>query len=215
MSKLRLPSKTSKRQQAFERIIAQFLFKLKLKFPKHITDKRIFLSLIISEYIKQQLPTRFPCRWGVIRKPVTFLEELGDDAWSLAGVKDFLKFYHKRREVNRAHNRRRAEKWFKGAKTPSKSETWEIGKNIERDLNEYGKKWDIECYVDEIVAWSAEGFTIKIIIGPFTEIFSWSGTKEELLAYLKELVKDCLNHPEEMKEYREEMKDIREEIEIE
>lgn len=39
------------------------------------------------------------------------------------------------------------------------------------------------------------------------EWFGWKGSKEELTEYLKGLVKECLNYPEELKEIWEEMEE--------
>ena len=78
-------------------------------------------------------------------------------------------------------------------------------------MNEYGKKWRISCHLDEIYFYSNLesdfDILIKMEIGPFTECSRLQGTKEEVIDYLKGLVKECLNYPEELQkmwDYEEE-----------
>lgn len=202
-----MPGKSTKKQQAYERIIAQMMDKTKLGFPGAIKDKEEFLEAVIKRCRKTGFEKKFKCKWGWVKKPIEFLENIKEEEWTIEGVKEFYMFYKSRRATRQKHSKMRVEEWIKPLNLPSKKKVWEIGKEIERELNEYGKKWNIESYLIEIVYWASSGYEIKIGIGPFVEWFRWKGSKEGLTEYLKELVKECLNYPEELEEMWEEIEE--------
>lgn len=188
MSELHLPIKGLKRKQAYERIIAQIMDKIKLNFPKEIEEKEQFLDKVIDRCEERGFTKKFKCRWGWVKRPIEFLESMKEEEWEIEGVKEFYKFYKSKKGIRS----KKVKEMYKALKLPSRKKVWEIGKEIERELNEYGKKWNIESYLIEIVYWASSGYEIKIGIGPFVEWFGWKGSKEELTEYLKGLVKECL-----------------------
>ena len=204
MTKLVLPQKKKKKQQAYERIIAQIMDKTRLGFPGKINDKEEFIQAVIKRCNKVSFDKKFQCKWGWISNPITFLEELNDKDWEIAGVLEFYSFYQSQRAEKRKKHKRYFERHIKPLNLPKKQRAWEIGKEIERELNEYGKQWRISCWLDEIIFYSNLEtdfhILIKIQIGPFTEFSELQGTKEEVINYLKGLVKECLNYPEELQE---------------
>jgi hypothetical protein len=218
MTNLVLPQKQTKKQQAYERINVQIMDKTRLGFPGKINDKDEFIQTVIKRCNKVVFDKKFQCKWGWISNPITFLESLNDDDWEIEGVREFYKFYLSKKAERKKKRKRYYEKYIKPFNLPKKREAWEIGKEIERELNEYGKKWRISCWLDEIIFYSnlESDFhiLIKIQIGPFTEFSELRGTKEEVIDFLKGLVKECLNYPEELQEmweYEEECERLSEE----
>ena len=175
----------------------------KLYLPKAIEDKEEFLDKVIDRCEEKGFTKKFQCKWGWVKRPIEFLESMKEEEWEIEGVKEFYKFYKSKKGIRS----KKVKEMYKALNLPSRKEVWEIGKEIERELNEYGKKWKIESYLIEIVYWASSGYEIKIGIGPFVEWFEWKGSKEELTEYLKGLVKECLNYPEELKEMWEEMEE--------
>ena len=109
------------------------------------------------------------------------------------GVREFHRFYQNRRAEKKKKQKRFYERNIKPLNLPRKSRAWEIGKEIEKELNEYGKQWKISCWLKEIVFYSnlETDFHIKIEIeiGPFTELSELQGTKQEVIDYLKGQIK--------------------------
>ncbi len=194
MTKLVLPQKQKKKQQAYERIIAQIMDKTRLDFPSKINGKQQFLQAIIKRCEKTRFDKKFQCKWGWISNPIDFLEDLNDEDWEIAGVKEFYRFYQSKRAERKQKHKRYYEKYIKPFNLPKKQRAWAIGKEIEQELNEYGKQWGISSWLDEIIFYSNLesdfDILIKMQIGPFTEFSRLQGTKEEVIDCLKGLVKE-------------------------
>ena len=193
MTKLVLPEKQKKKQQAYERIIAQIMDKTRLGFPGKIEDKEEFIQAVIKSCNKVDFGKKFQCKWGWISNPINFLENLNDEDWEIAGVREFYRFYQSKRAERKQKQKRYYETYIKPFNLPKKQRAWEIGKEIEQELNEYGKQWGISCWLDEIIFFSNLesdfDIIIKMEIGSFTEISRLRGTKEEVIDCLKGLVK--------------------------
>ena len=151
MTKLVLPQKQKKKQQAYERIIAQIMDKTRLGFHGKINDKEEFLQVIIKRCNKVGFEKKFKCKWGWISNPINFLESLNDEDWEIAGVREFYRFYQSKRALRKKKSREYYEKYIKPLNLPNKKEVWAIGKEIERELNEYGKKWRISSDLKGII----------------------------------------------------------------
>lgn len=174
MNKLYLPQKQNHKQQAYERIIAQIMGKIKLNFPKEIKDKEQFLNEVISKCEEKGFTKKFQCKWGWVKRPIEFLESMKEEEWEIEGVKEFYRFYKSKKGIRSKKVKER----YKALKLPSRKKVWEIGKEIERELNEYGKKWEIESYLIEIVYWASSGYEIKIGIGPFRSGLDGKGVRK-------------------------------------
>lgn len=189
MTKLQLPKSEIKRKKAYGRIIAEIMDKTRLSFPKKIKEKEEFIQAVIERCNTVGFNEKLPCKWGLISNPIIFLEGLNEEDWEIEGVKEFHKFYQTRRAEKREKHKRFYEKNIKPLNLPKKSRAWEIGKEIEQELNEYGKQWRISCWLKEILFYSnlESDFhiLIEIDIGPFTEFSELRGTKEEVVEYLK------------------------------
>ena len=98
MSKLSLPTSSSARKEAIERIIAQFLSKTGIKYEEQPRDKRKFLDNIIEKITankERYVNTR--CKWGLIDNPIRLLESFHNQEWELEGVEPFYVRYHKKK----------------------------------------------------------------------------------------------------------------------
>ena len=83
MTKLHLPKSEYKRKQAYGSIIAQIMDKTRLSFPKKIREKEAFLQVVIEGCNEVDFNGKLPCKWGLISKPIEFLENLIDDEWAI------------------------------------------------------------------------------------------------------------------------------------
>ena len=193
--------------------------KTRLGFPGKINNKEEFLQAIMKRCNKVGFVKKFKCKWGWISRPIEFLESLKDEDWEITGVREFYRFFQSKRTLRKKNSREYYEKYIKPLNLPNKKEVWAIGKEIERQLNEFGKKWRISSDLKGIIFYSNQesnqDIEIKIDIGPFTEHSRLRGTREEITDYLKGLVKECLNYPEELQEmweYEEACKRLSEEF---
>ncbi len=77
--------------------------------------------------------------------------------------------------------------------------SWETAMRLEQELNEYGAKYDIECYMIDWEYMEYLGYGIKIQIGPGVYLFHFQGTYDELKELLQEEIqahaKDTVNCP--------------------
>lgn len=219
MNNLNLPESSESRKRAHERLIAQLLTRASLIFPTEEIDKEVFLSDLIVQYKENKtFSSNLNCKWGRINDPVGLLESLKDKPWEFIGVKKFYDFYmhrknmkrlekEERRELNRLIREGIKEQRRLSKENKKKYSSWDepLRKQLEQELNDYGKKYGVRSYIEHLKNWKNEWFEIKGIIGVFDEYATYTCSYTELKRELKEMIRDSVRYPEELKEIQEEM----------
>lgn len=222
MNNLILPESSKDREKAHERLVAQLMTRVSLPFPTEKISKEEFLSEVIVPYQEDRsLSRNFSCKWGKIDGPVGLLESLKDESWDFDGVKKFFDFYTWRREIIREEKeelrklkeaykkemeerKRTRKKRRKENKEKYRSYDDPLCKQLEQELNDYGRKYGVRSDIEYLKNWKGEWFEIKAYIGVFHEYAVYTCSYEEMKRELKILVKESLKHPELLKEVNEE-----------
>ena len=223
MINLILPELSEERKKAHERLIAQLMTRVSLPLPTEEKDKEEFLSEVIIPYKEDKsLALNFSCKWGKIDDPVGLLEVLKEQPWDFDGVKKFFDFYSWRREAIRKEKeelrklkelyrkemeeRKRTRKQRrKENKEKYRSYDEPLCKQLEQELNDYGRKYGVRSDIEFLKNWKGEWFEIKAYIGVFHEYAVYTCSYEEMKRELKELIRDSRRYPEKLKEVQEDM----------
>jgi len=222
MKDLILPESREERKEAYERLIAQLMTRVSLTFPEEEIDKEEFLSEVIVPYEEDKsLSRNFSCKWGTIDEPVVLPESLKDEIWDFDGVKKFFDFYTWRREIIRKEKEeirkqkeiykkemeeRRITRKQRRKENKEKYRSYDepLCKQLEQELNNYGRKFGVRSDLEYLKNWKGEWFEIKAYIGVFHEYAVYTCSYEEMKRELKTLVRESLKHPELLKEINEE-----------
>ena len=86
-----------------------------------------------------------------------------------------------------------------------KYSSWDepLREKLEQELNDYGKKYGVKSYIEHLKNWKNEWFEIKGIIGIFDEYAVYNCSYTEMKRELKEMIRDSVRYPEELKEIQE------------
>ncbi len=111
--------------------------------------------------------------------------------------------WRKIRRPIRGRRKSREERKENGKKHSSWDEP--LREKLERELNEYGNKFDVKSSIEHLKNWKNERFEIKAIIGVFTEYAVYTCSYEKMKRELELMIRASRRYPGELKEIQEEM----------